>query len=134
MAKYTYRCRYTPDENSLLQDQIEHLVERDYPIGKCAPAPMCEVHGTEMERAFDVDMGTLTIDHIGDDPFRRYYLSGQGERAAREQDRLITGPRDRSEARAIEAATGRKYIGNNTESLTPKEQKALENRGYGKVT
>ena len=132
MAKYTYKCDFMDD--GMLSETLTHSLELDFPIGKAPSEVRCPHHKQMAIRDIFTDARSLTIDHIGDDPFRRYYLSGQGEKAAQQQDRPIQGPRDRSEARAIEAATGRKYIGNNTESLTPKEQKALESRGYGKVS
>lgn len=133
MAKYTFRCDFMED-GTMLAESLTHSFELDFPIGKAPAEVLCQHHHQMAVRDLFADVRTLTIDHIGDDPFRKYYLSGQGERASSEQDRPIEGPRDRSEARAIEAATGRRYIGNNTESLTPKEQKALERRGYGKVS
>lgn len=132
MAKYTYRCDFLED-GSMLAETLTHSFELQFPIGKAPEEVKCQHHHQMAIRDIFTDARSLTIDHIGDDPFRKYHLSGQGNRAAEAQQRNIEGPRDRSEARAIEAATGRKYIGNNTESLTPKEQKALESRGYGKV-
>lgn len=128
MATYTYRCDFMED-GTLLADTLTHTFERDFPIGKAPAEVACTHHRQLAIRALDLDLPSVRIDAIGDDPFRKYHLSSAGDRAAAEQQRHIGGPRDKAEARAIQAATGRQYIGNDVSALTPREQAAIAKRG-----
>lgn len=128
MAKYTYRCDYM-DDGSMFADGMTHTFELEFPIGKAPKEVECLDHRQIALRDLFADVKTIRIDEFGNDPFRRYYMSSQGEKAAAAQQRAIGGPRDKSEARAIESATGRKYIGNDVSALTPREQNAIAKRG-----
>lgn len=89
--------------------------------------PLCGVPGP---RDLAADVLTCRIDT--NDPWRRYHLSTQKEKAAQEQQRPIGGPHDRFEKRHIEKATDRIYIGDDLEPLRPKSREAILKR-RGKV-
>lgn len=78
----------------------------------------------ERDFAYDIQ----TVDVICDDRIRKAYNSAKIEHQLAEQQRPLDPftPRDKFEARHIEEATGRVYIGEDRSGLSEKAQRALE--------
>lgn len=98
---------------------------RDFPMGQAAGYIGCGC-GRTMRR----DYGSANIQPTND-AFRRYHLSSKKETEQVRQKRVIEGPRDKSEAKVWEQATGRIYIGDDTSGMSAKAQKAIAH-GKGK--
>jgi hypothetical protein len=62
-----------------------------------------------------------------DDPFRRAHLGTAIDQALQKRGRGLDplAPKDKFEARHIERATGRRYIGDDASSLNPRAQRAV---------
>lgn len=107
---YGYRC--TP---------CGRPFEADFPRGEAAPHVRCTTCSGEARRDYS-GVGFKT-----DDEFRRGYLSSSLEKNLAEQGRPLDplAPKDKFEARRIEAATGRRYIGNDISGLRKVSQDAI---------
>jgi hypothetical protein len=108
MPLYDYWC--TPGGHELL----EYFTMRDMPA-----TVYCAVHDAECQRSF------RTAHVNNNDQFRAYHLSGKGAKAAQKQGRAVEGPRDKHEAKEMERATGRRYIGDDVDKLSEKGQRAV---------
>lgn len=108
---YAYQCR-----SGHLCDPIE----RDFKMGDAPPSVACAC-GSQAKR----DYGTTRLNR--NDPYRDYWLSSKADHEMARQGRPLDplAPKDMFEKRRIEAATDRRYIGDDTESLTTKGQKAV---------
>lgn len=91
-------------------------------MGSAPPIVECEDCGRQARRLYT----SVHIDN-GDD-IRKAWLSSQTESNLAKQGRPMDplAPKDRIEARHVQKATGRIYIGNRTEGMTPRAQAAIE--------
>lgn len=111
--KYLYRCRNHHVESPVRQESI-----------------VCDVHSglnTDVLATRDLHAELCSQHIVNDDPFRRAYLGSALEKNLVEQQRPLDhlAPKDKFEAKAVERATGRIYIGDNTEMLSQKAQRAI---------
>jgi hypothetical protein len=111
MPLYDYWC--TPGRHELLEY---------FSMSEMPPTIHCAVHDVECRRSFQ----TQGVNY--NDQFRSYYLSDKGAKAATMQGRPIAGPRDKHEAKEMERATGRCYIGDDVEKLSERSQRAVAKR------
>jgi hypothetical protein len=112
---FTYRCPGASRSQP-------HLLEREFGIGTAPDAIYCAGHDHSAPRHFAAE----TMPQIGVDPFRAFDLSPKKEAAQAEQQRYVEAPRDRIEAKAIEATTGRIYVGDDKSGMTKAAQRGIE--------
>jgi hypothetical protein len=112
---------------------LGHAAELSFAVGMAPREVLCPI---------DEDVPHLTLrDYAADfssqqldtgDPFRSYHLSAKKDSAAVTQQRHIEGPTDNFERKRIEAATGRRYIGNDTDGMTKNARAAIDRLGKKK--
>jgi hypothetical protein len=103
---YEYRC-------------IGHTFLAQHAMGQAPAIAQCPDHLHDAQRVFcDQRFNT-------NDQFRSYHLSGRRDRAESHQGRSVAGPRDNAEARDIGDATGRIYIGDDSDKLSAAGQQAV---------
>lgn len=108
--------------------EMPHLFDVDYAPGKAPDDVACPEHppAGRNPRTCPRYYGPETMPQIGVDPFRAWDLSPKKESAQAEQQRYVEAPRDRVEARAIEASTGRQYVGDDTSGMTKAAKRGIE--------
>lgn len=111
--RYVFAC---PNRHAV------EVVERKAP--EDAECPECGIIG---RRDFPAEFATQLV--VGDDPFRKSYLSSRIDHNLAAQGRPLdpVAPKDRFDLKRIEAHTGRIYIGDDISKLRPNAQRAILN-------
>lgn len=97
--------------------------EAAFLIGQAPESVPCVACPQSAARCYGEDWDTLQLKQ---DPFRTFHLGAKKHAAESEQQRPIGGPQDMVEKRAIEAATGRSYVGDDTSGMTKAARRGIE--------
>lgn len=92
----------------------------------------CPTHGLPAQRDYRLEF--LSQSSVCDDDIRRSWLGSEIDRNLQAQGRPLDplAPKDKFEAKHVEKALGRVHIGNDTSTLRPISQRAIENGGKRK--